>query len=259
MVQTIMCKKIAIITGATGGIGKEFVHLIMNENVDEIWAIARNREKLALLKDEFGKKIVPISKDLGNTKELCEIGELLNETKPVVQYLINNASLAKMGSYQDFSIEEIENTINVNCKAPVILSNLCIPYMEKGSHILNISSASAFQPNPYINLYASSKAFERSYSRALNVELAPVGITATAVCPSWVDTEMLTKTINGHKVKFPGMVTAKKVVEKAIKDTKRGKDMSICSFYVKCQHLIVKLLPHRIVMKMWMKGLKKYL
>lgn len=81
----------------------------------------------------------------------------------------------------------------------------------------------------------------------------------TAVCPSWVDTEMLTKEINGYKVKFPGMVTAKKVAEKAIKDAKRGKDMSVCSFYVKCQHLNVKIMPQKLIMKIWMRGLKKYL
>lgn len=254
-----MRKKIAIITGATGGIGKEFTRLLIKENLDEIWIIARNQYKLDLLRDQYGKHIIPISKDLSYTKDLSEIGSLLKDRKPIVKYLINNASLAKMGSYMDFSIDEIENTINVNCKAPVILSNLCIPYMEKGSCILNISSASAFQPNPYINLYASSKVFERNYSRALNIELASLGITVTAVCPSWVDTEMLKKTINGHKVKFPGMVTAKKVAEKAIKDAKRGKDMSICSLYVKCQHINVKLLPQRLVMKIWMNGLKKYL
>lgn len=254
-----MRKKIAIITGATGGIGKEFTRLLVKEDLDEIWVVARNQEKLDLLKVEYGERIIPVSKDLANTKDLCKIGELLEDTKPVVQYLVNNASLAKMGSYKDFTVEEIENTINVNCKAPVVLSNLCLPYMEKGSCILNISSASAFQPNPYINLYAASKAFERSYSRALNVEVASLGITVTAVCPSWVDTEMLTKTINGHEVRFPGMVTAKQVAEKAVKDTKKGKDMSICSLYVRCQHVNVKLLPHKIVMKIWMNGMKKYL
>ncbi|MFD1174792.1 SDR family NAD(P)-dependent oxidoreductase [Paenibacillus puldeungensis] len=254
-----MRKRIAIVTGATGGIGKEFARLLMKEPVDEIWAVARNQEKLELLKSEYGEKVIPLSKDLSSTKDLCEIGELLEDTKPVVQYLINNAGLAKMGSYKDFTLEEIEKTINVNCKAPVMLSNLCIPYMEKGSCILNISSASAFQPTPYINLYAASKAFERSYSRALNVEVASLGITVTAVCPSWVDTEMLEKEINGHKVKFPGLVTAKAAAEQAMKDAKRGKDMSVCSFYVKCQHLYVKLMPQKLSMKIWMNELKKYL
>ena len=254
-----MKKKIAIITGATGGIGREFTRLLAAEEIDEVWAIARNENKLAKLKETYGEKIVTIPKDLTNTEELCEIATRIEKEEAEVCYLVNNAGLAKMGSYKEFSVKELEDTINLNCKAPVILSNLCIPYMKRGSHILHISSASAFQPNPYINLYAASKAFERSYSRALNVEVEALGITVTAVCPSWVDTEMLTKEINGKKVKFPGMVTAKRVAEQAMKDAKKGKDMSICSFYVKCQHLNVKLMPQKLTMKLWMHGLKQYL
>lgn len=91
------------------------------------------------------------------------------------------------------------------------------------------------------------------------MELKPSGITVTAASPSWVDTKMLTKEVNGKKVKFYGMVSPKAVASKAIKDAKKGKDVSICSFYVKCQHLNVKLLPHKLVMKIWMQSIKKYL
>ncbi len=252
-------KKIAILTGATGGLGREFLKNILNEEIDEVWAIARNEQRLSELHEQYGEKVVPISIDLSKMQELEQIRHLLDEKKPQVTYLINNAGLAKMGKYNDFSIEEIDKTINVNCKAPVMLAQICIPYMRKGSRILNISSASAFQPNPYINLYAASKAFERSYSRALNVELNGTGITSTAVCPGWIDTELLQKEINGKKVKFPGLVTPDRVVKQAIKDAKKGKDMSVCSMYVKCQHVYVKLLPQRLVMKIWMAGIGKYL
>ena len=251
-------KNIVIITGATGGLGREFIRQILNEEIDEVWAIARNEQKLSELRKEHGEKVVPISIDLSEIQGIEQIKDMLEENKPYVAYLINNAGLAKMGRYDDFSIEEIDKTINVNCKVPVMLAQICIPYMRKGSKILNISSASAFQPNPYINLYASSKAFERSYSRALNVELAGTGITSVAVCPSWVDTELLQKEINGKKVKFPGLVTAERVVKQAIKDAKKGKDMSVCSMYVKCQHVNVKLLPQHWVMKIWMAGIGKY-
>ena len=252
-------KKIAILTGATGGLGKEFLKQILNEEIDEVWAIARNEQKLSELHKQYGEKVVPISIDLSNMQSIEHIKDMLDEEKPQVTYLINNAGLAKMGKYNDFSIEEIDKTINVNCKAPVMLSQICIPYMSKGSKILNISSASAFQPNPYINLYASSKAFERNYSRALNVELEGTGIKSVAVCPGWIDTEMLQKEINGKKVKFPGLVTPDRVVTQAIKDAKKGKDMSVCSLYVKYQHLFVKLYPQRFVMKIWMAGIGKYL
>ena len=254
-----MSKRIAIITGATGGIGREFTRLLVEEDIDEVWTVVRNEKKLQELKKLYGEKVIPLAKDLTHTEEICEIEEKIKRENAEVLYLVNNAGMAKMGSYQEFSIQELENTIDLNCKAPVILSNLCIPYMKKGSHILNISSASAFQPNPYINLYAASKAFERSYSRALNVEVENLGIIVTAVCPSWVDTEMLIKERNGKKVKFPGIVTAEAVAKQAMKDAKKGKDMSICSFYVKCQHVNVKLMPQKLTMKLWMHGLKKYL
>lgn len=252
-------KKIVILTGATGGLGKEFLKQILNEDIDEVWAIARNKQRLYDLKKEYGDKVVTISLDLYELSSIEQIETMLKENKPFVSYLINNAGLAKMGKYSEFSIDEIDKTINVNCKAPVMLSRICIPYMGKGSKILNISSASAFQPNPYINLYASSKAFERNYSRALNVELEGTGIKSVAVCPGWIDTEMLQKEINGKKVKFPGLVTPDRVVTQAIKDAKKGKDMSVCSLYVKYQHLFVKLYPQRIVMKIWMAGIGKYL
>lgn len=252
-------KRIAILTGATGGLGREFLKQILKEEIDEVWAIARNEQKLSELRKEHGEKVIPISIDLSEMQGIEQIRGMLNEKKPQVAYLINNAGLAKMGKYNDFSIEEIDKTINVNCKAPIMLARLCIPYMGKGSKILNISSASAFQPNPYINLYAASKAFERSYSRALNVELEGTGITSVAVCPGWIDTELLQKEINGKKVRFPGLVTTDRVVKQAIRDAKKGKDMSVCSLYVKCQHVNVKLLPQRWVMKIWMAGIGKYL
>lgn len=251
-------KRIAIVTGAAGGIGKEFVRLLAGEALDEIWVIGRNETRLAELKRQFGEKIFPVCADLTNAQELLSIKALLTPGTEV-SYLINNAGMARMMPSRDFSAEETEQTILLNCYVPVTLTNYCIPYMKKGSRVINVSSASAFQPVPYLNLYAATKAFEHSYSRALNMELKPAGITVTAVSPSWVDTDMLTREINGRKVKFPGMVSPQRVAEKALKDAKRGKDVSICSLYVKCQQLNVKLLPHRLVMKIWMRGIKKYL
>ena len=103
------------------------------------------------------------------------------------------------------------------------------------------------------------KAFERNYSRALHAELIPYGITVTAVCPSWVDTKLLNREMNGKKVHFPGIVAPEDVAKKAMKDAKKGKDMSIYSFYVNCQHLNVKLMPQKCAMKLWLHGTKKYL
>lgn len=252
-------KKIAMITGASGGIGRIFVRELAKETLDEIWVIGRNQGRLFELKKEFGEKIVPICKDLTMDADIWSVSDLLRKQAISVLWLVNNAGIAKMAPSADFSFSEINQTIDLNCKAPAQLINICIPFMEKGAKVLNISSASAFQPVPYINLYAATKAFERSYSRALNAELKSSGITVTAVCPGWVDTAMLSKEINGKKVHFPGIVDPEKVVQKALKDAKKGRDMSVCSLYVKCQHLNVKLLPQKLTMKVWMHGIRKYL
>lgn len=254
----MMEKRIAIITGASGGIGKEFTKLMLQEEVEEIWAIARDTEKLKALQDEFGDKVVSISRDLTKTSELRAIGQRLEYEKPIVAYLINNAGIAKMGSYKDFTVDEIENTININCNVPAILCTLCIPYMREGSRILNISSASSFQPLPYLNLYAASKAFERSYSRSLNAELKETGITVTAVCPSWVDTDLLMKEINGRHIRFTGIVSPEKVAIKAMRDARRGRDMSVCTMYVKFEHVLSKLFPQKAAMNTWIRRIKKY-
>lgn len=252
-------KKIAIVTGASGGIGQIFVRELTKETLDEIWVIGRNQERLLALKKEFGEKIIPICKDLTEDTDILSISALLKEQTISVLWLVNNAGIARMAPTASFSISEIKQTIDLNCKAPAELVNICLPFMETGAKILNISSASAFQPVPYINLYAATKAFERSYSRALNAELKPSGITVTAVCPGWVDTKMLSKEINGKKVRFPGMVAPDKVVKKALKDAKKGRDMSVCSIYVSCQHFIVKLMPQKRTMKVWLHGIRKYL
>lgn len=250
-------KTIALVTGATGGIGTEFVRELSREPLDEIWVIGRDAKQLGALQAEFGSRVRPIRIDL--TTQLADLNDLLQQQTPVVSYLIHNAGIAKMQPSQDFTAEEIQQTICLNCTVPVLLTNICIPYMKSGSRILYLSSASAFQPVPYLNLYASTKVFERHYSRALHVELAQLGITSTAVCPSWVDTDLLTRELNGRRVKFHGMVRPESVVKKALQDAKQGKDMSICSPYVRCQHATVKLLPQTWTMKLWMREIRKYL
>ena len=145
-----------------------------------------------------------------------------------------------MGASTEFSDDDIVNEIDINCKSICLLCNHSIPFMSVGSRILNISSASSFQPVPYINLYAASKAFVRSYTRALNVELKSKGIICTAVCPGWIDTEMLQKEYNGKPVKFPGLVSPNRVAVQALRDSAKGRDMSVCTFFVKYEHFGTK-------------------
>ena len=254
----ILMSSVAVITGATGGLGREFVSELLKENIDEIWAVARNAEKLNELKAKFGEKVRPVKCDLTKADDIESVRVLIENERPDIKILINNAGMGKMGSYSDFSADDITRTIDINCKAVCLLCGYAIPFMAKGARILNISSASSFQPVPYINLYGSTKVFVRSYSRALNVELRSKGITCTAVCPGWIDTDMLEKEHNGKPVKFPGLVSPNRVAVQALRDSAKGKDMSVCSFFVKYEHFLSKILPQKTIMKIWLRGIKDF-
>ena len=213
---------IAIITGATGDIGEEFVKRLLDET-DQIWAVGRSDAKLASLKERYGDKIIPVKVDLSDKDELFGFCRKIEEEKPSIRYLVNNAGVAKLGPVSEFTLEEISDLLDINDKAATLISRAALPFMEKGSYILNVASASAFQPNPYIALYSASKAYLLSFSRSLNAENKD--INCMAICPGWVDTKMLPKTNNGKEIKYPGIVPPSRVVDCALKDCRRGKDV----------------------------------
>ena len=247
---------IAIVTGATGDIGEEFVKSLLSET-DQVWAVGRSENKLTSLKEKYGDKIVPVRVDLSDRDDIFSFCERIESEKPEIRYLVNNAGVAKMKPVSDFTLEEISDMLDINDKAATLICRACIPYMVKGSYILNVASASAFQPNPYIALYSASKAYLLSFTRSLNVENE--NITCTAVCPGWVDTKMLPKQRDGKDIRYPGMTPASKVVEVALKDCHKGKDVSVCSFYFRYMRFLSKVTPHSIAMKMWVKAIRQYI
>lgn len=253
-------KKIAIITGASSGFGKEFVKLLLDEpEISEIWAIARSGDKLWQLSQEFGPKIVAIPADLSDKESYDTLRKRLETTHVSVQYLVNNAGYAKLCAYDDLSVDESLNMIDLNIGAVVALGLICIPHMPSGSHILNIASQASFFPLPYQNLYSSTKTFVRNYTRALNVELKEKGICATAVCPGWMKTALFDRCLIGAKkaaTNFFGIVEPDVVAQKALRDAKKGKDISVYGLYVKLTHLLSKLLPQRVMMKLWLRQQK---
>ncbi len=250
-------KKIAIITGASTGLGREFAKVIRKkEEIDEIWAIARHQDKLNRLRKQLGKKIRPVPMDLSKSDKIEKLGDMLSAEQATVLYLINNAGYAKFCSYGDLSVRDSINMIDLNISGVVAMGLICIPFMPRGSHIINVSSQAAFQPLPYQNLYSSTKAFVRNYTRALNVELKDRGITATAVCPGWLKTNLYERAdIGAAKAtkRFYGMNTPDKVARKAVEDAEKGKDISIYSFYVNFCHIGAKLLPQKLMMELWLR------
>ena len=252
---------IAIVTGASSGMGREFVRQLHNYiQPDEIWAIARRKEMLDTLSGETSIPVRPIVLDLGKEDSFGVFSALLEAKKPDVKLLVNAAGFGKFGDFDGIPLESDLSMIDLNCKALVAMTRLCLPYMGKGSHILQLDSLSAFQPVPYITTYGATKAFVLSYTRACNAELKPRGIRMMAMNPAWVKTEFFNHAFqtNNRVQYFNYIQEAKDVVATGLKDLyKTRKDMSIPGFGVKLQVLGVKLLPHKLVMKTWMNQQKK--
>ena len=252
-----MMKRIAIVTGATGGIGGIFVKKICAmDDIDEVWAVGRNKDKLDSL-CTVSQKVVPVIADLASDGADV-ISRLISEKSHDIRILVNNAGTGYMGPFEKMGKGQVRDICRLNCSVPSELISVTLPYMHEGARILNISSASSFQPNPYLSMYSASKVYLKNFSRAINVELKSRKITATAVCPGWVDTGMLPRTKDGKEIKYAGMIDPEIVVVKALKDSAKGKDMSVPGAFAKYFRFYSKITPTNIVMSQWSRSIRKY-
>lgn len=254
---------IAIVTGASSGMGKEFVlQLSSFVQVDEIWAIARRKDNLEALASQVTVPVRPVCLDLLKEDSFTDMEALLKQENPNVKLLVNAAGFGKFGPYHKVSIADDAHMIDLNCKALLLMTRLVLPYMAKGSHILQLDSLSAFQPVPYITTYGATKAFVLSYSRAMNRELKARGVRMMAMNPGWVKTEFFSHAFetngDGEVQYFNRLYGPAEVVATGLKDLyKTKKDYSIHGLPVKLQVLGVKILPHSIIMNIWLNQQKK--
>ncbi len=253
-------KNIAVITGASSGMGRRFAETVFEsgKKLDEVWIIARRLDKLEEIKTAFPTRA--ISLDLTGNEDLEKYRKLLEEERPNVLLLINASGFGKFRGTVDVPLEENLGMVDLNCKALMAMCQMTIPYMPADSNIINIASVAAFQPVPYINVYAASKAFVLSYSRGLHCELRPKGITVTAVCPFWTKTEFFNRAVDAGKdaivKKYTAMYLPEQIVQRAWRDMVRGRQVSKFGFVARGQAMLAKILPHRFVMWYWMKQQK---
>ena len=253
---------IAIVTGASSGMGKEFVlQLSRYVEVDAIWVIARREDALVSLNEQVSVPVRPIPLDLCREESFQVLSDLLKEDAPNIKLLVNAAGFGKFGDFENIPLEEDCRMIDLNCKALVGVTRICLPYMHRGSHILQLDSLSAFQPVPYIATYGATKAFVLSYTRAVSAELKPRGIRMMAMNPGWVKTEFFNhalQTNDGQVQYYNHLYEAKDVVATGLHDLyKTKKPYSVHGLPIRNQVRLVKLLPHSLVMKVWINQQKK--
>lgn len=251
--------RIAVITGASSGIGWEFVQQIDQcEQLEEIWVIARRRERLEELARTARTKIRPIALDLTLEESYDVYARLLEAEKPEVHILVNNSGFGVFGPFTDRPLAQQLKIIDLNDKALVAMTYMSLPYMKRNGMIYNVASSSAFQPVPYQAIYGSSKAFVFNFSRALNMELKPRGIRVMAVCPHWCKTEFFDTAVTDDTIVYYNFFnTPDEVVSTAIRNMRKGRDVSLAGIKIKLQRLEVKLLPHWLVMRVWCRQQKK--
>lgn len=246
-------QQIAIITGASSGIGREFARQIAAAypSLDEIWIIARRLPALRELKEELpGKNVRIRSLDLTSDSDLEALEALLKEERPRIRILVNSAGCGKSGPVEGQDWRDASRMLDVNCRALTAVTMLCLPYLRKGSRIIQIDSGSAFLPQPGFAVYAASKAYVLSFDQALGAELKERGITVTSVCPGPVDTEFFSSggiTLSRFKRIF--LAKPGKVVKKALFDAEAGKALSICGCSIPLVRLAAKLLPHKLLLE----------
>ena len=250
---------IAVITGASSGIGREFVYAIDKDvELDELWVIARREDRLLELQDKVRAKIRPIVLDLLDKNSLTQLKAMLEIEKPNVKVLVNAAGFGLFGTYTEMDMEKQLEIIDLNDRALTGMTYITLPYMSDGGQIYNMGSMSSFQPVPYINVYGASKAYVLSFSKALRVELCQRNIKVMAVCPGWIQTKFFSHAIHDNTVSyFNRYYGPKEVIEKAVKDMHRNKPVSILGLPERLQVFAVKIMPTWFVLKTWCKQQKK--
>lgn len=215
-----MNKKIALITGASSGIGKELA-IIHAKNNGDLILVARRKDKLIQLKQEleslYNINVQIIVKDL---TELAAPKEIYNEIKQQgiqIEYLINNAGFGGHGKFHERSLEDDLAMINLNIVALTSLTKLFLPDFVKHNNgrILNVSSTASFMPGPLQAVYFATKSYVTFLSNAIAEELHNTNVSVTTLMPGATETEfakvsnmektgLFEKTVSAYSVALEG-------------------------------------------------------
>lgn len=246
--------KIAIVTGASSGIGMEFVKMIdkKSSGLDEIWVIARRKERLETLQYHVHRPLRILAMDLSQKESLDQFKELLNKKRPYIRTLVLSAGYGRYGNQIDQDFDDALGMIDVNVRALTGICQSCLKYMVSGGRIIMMSSAAAFLPQPGFGIYAATKSYVLSYARSLGCELKRRGISVTAVCPGPVNTEFFGACGTGgclRIVKNVFMAEPDRIVRLAWKDAVRRKELSVYGLPMKLFYGAARLIPHKLILK----------
>ena len=245
-------KKIAIITGASSGMGKDFaLELCKNYQylcIDQIWLIARRQDKLFELSEQIKQiegapEAVCIPLDISGKEGAQKYNELLlqkareSSDKLEITVLINNAGFGTYGPFAETPVEREMEMIDLNCTALTGICGYSIPFMTENSYIINTASMAAYSPLGNFAVYGATKAYVLSFTIALAAELKPQGIHVCALCPGSVSTEFANVASNGARKEVLHGFSSVKTVQHCLRRAFKGKHVAILRLKWKFQHL----------------------
>ena len=182
-------KKVALVTGASAGLGVEFARQLAKRG-HSLVLVARRKERLEELAKELGSARA-IAADLSKKDAAAKLMADLEANGEVVDLLINNAGFGLIGRFAELDAKRERQMIDLNVGTLTDLCRAVAPGMiqRKSGGILNVASTAAFQPGPKFAVYFATKAFVLSLTEALHEELKPHGIKVSCLCPGPTKTE----------------------------------------------------------------------
>jgi short-subunit dehydrogenase len=245
----------ALVTGASSGIGAAYAHALRARG-ERLVLVARRADRLARLAAELGGDgwAVPIPLDLRAADSVSRLREEVASRGLVVDLLVNNAGLGHTAPFEEQPPDVLRAMIDVNVRAVVELTHAFLPGMKerRRGRIVNVASNAAFQPVPFLTVYAATKAFVLSFSEGLAEELRGSGVVAQALCPGLTRTEFLdvAGTHEGLRVTRTPMLSAEEVVEASLRGLDRGSLRVVTGWTnrlaVFAQRFVPAFLPRRV-------------
>ena len=255
MITDSLGKGLAVVTGASSGMGLEFARELSRSGYT-VLAVARRLDRLEALARDAARKngrVVPLAADLGTAKGLeSVVAQITNSSG--VDLLVNNAGVATSGDFAGSALEREIAEISLNVNAVVTLTHAVLAQMLRRGRggIINLASVVAFQPFPHFAVYAASKAFVLSFTEALSEEVKGSGVRIVALCPGAAKTEMNVFSQNeGLLGKLPSL-SAHQIVEAALRGLEGGNVVKIVGWPNRTLVFLNRFVPRAAVR--WMMG-----
>lgn len=247
--------KIAIITGASSGLGLEFARLLPAAfpQVERVWLVARRADRLESIAAKLGVPAEAVTADLCSMDDIAALSARLGRELPEVAVLVNCAGCGYLGNVDSTDPALLTRSIDLNVRALTAVTCAVLPHMKRGAHIINISSIASFCPNARLTVYSATKSYVTDFSFGLREELLPRGITVTAVCPGPMNTEFLSVgKIAGNSKMFSSLpyCDPASVAAGAMAAAKRGAAVWTPKAFFKFYRFIAKIMPHKLLVKL---------